>query len=673
MAKDSDATRKKILDFWEKPDNSGEPIGCLCSSFTFHADMFEEECLGRFLGLDSDPSEESEFYAVELESKLSQMGNATIFVDSRHSKGARSPRWNLLPVHVSGGAFHPKLQVLVWTNFIRVIVGSANITREGYRFNDELFYAVDFHNGANADVKFLEDCLAYYLTINQMGSWSSEVKDSIKKFIGRARDLGRQFDLNDPFVEYHFTAVWPGSKSLFEQIKEISGSKIYDEARIESPSFDQPGTVNEPAEQIWDLLRQRGEAIVTYCLRGRKSEKTKEIEIFAPLELLSSKPKRENATVSIELNTEIVDGNVRSAHGKYIEFSDNRSRCLTIGSSNFSRLGLGLKQKGKNSSNFEANITLLIDQNNDKKIDRYVLEMLMEHEEVDFEDYKVSWLSDKLSLDAEMVDEPFPNFISYIQFDQKDGTGFYQIGISQKGVSFSIKDPTQRKPLFIIEKCKKDTVEFPHPTQFPFSELIVSWDGHDYAFPVTIVSQSSLPTPDYLSNLTLEEITELLSSNLPLQKAFKKFFQKRNALKMSKGNEVFDPHKRANTSGFILQRTRQFSWALRAFMNRLERPIFTEESLDWQIHGPIGLMAIKDCLLRPFESSDEKAFFLTEIIGALSSVKIEQPKGALPKKTIQAKLNDVIKKLKADLRSYDPEINQEMKNYILEAQVRNGK
>ena len=35
----------KLLDAWIPPEKSGEPIGCLATSFTFDNEFFEDECL----------------------------------------------------------------------------------------------------------------------------------------------------------------------------------------------------------------------------------------------------------------------------------------------------------------------------------------------------------------------------------------------------------------------------------------------------------------------------------------------------------------------------------------------------------------------------------------------------------------------------------------------------
>ena len=48
----------KILDAWIPPDDAGEPVGCLATSFTFSPVFFEEECLGRFLQLGTNATED---------------------------------------------------------------------------------------------------------------------------------------------------------------------------------------------------------------------------------------------------------------------------------------------------------------------------------------------------------------------------------------------------------------------------------------------------------------------------------------------------------------------------------------------------------------------------------------------------------------------------------------
>ncbi len=58
MSRDRKNSGERMLELWRPPRNSGEPIGCLGSTFTFDASLFDEHCLGRFLEIDADPERE---------------------------------------------------------------------------------------------------------------------------------------------------------------------------------------------------------------------------------------------------------------------------------------------------------------------------------------------------------------------------------------------------------------------------------------------------------------------------------------------------------------------------------------------------------------------------------------------------------------------------------------
>src|SRR5215216_5198725 len=92
---------RKALDLWQTPEGAGEPLICLATTFTFDAQFFEVECLGRFIQMDSHPSEtEAVGYLIEREEKLASV-RACVFVDRRHAQAKESLRWDVLPVAVA--------------------------------------------------------------------------------------------------------------------------------------------------------------------------------------------------------------------------------------------------------------------------------------------------------------------------------------------------------------------------------------------------------------------------------------------------------------------------------------------------------------------------------------------------------------------------------------------
>ncbi len=155
MAKKNDD--KRLLDNWVPPGNSGVAIGCLATTYTFQSDFFEEECLTRFLSIESKPDEDGPVYLIEREEKLNNISCAAVWVDQAWAKQKRNLRWDLVPVRLSKGILHSKISVLQWANCVRVIVGSANLTETAYRRNQEIFAVIDVINKpANKDFYKIE-------------------------------------------------------------------------------------------------------------------------------------------------------------------------------------------------------------------------------------------------------------------------------------------------------------------------------------------------------------------------------------------------------------------------------------------------------------------------------------------------------------------------------------
>ena len=76
----SEQTRARLLDWWAGEEEFGRPIGCVTTSFTFDAELFEEQCLARFLSIQSNPNETAKAYLIEREEKLAQ-SFACVLVD----------------------------------------------------------------------------------------------------------------------------------------------------------------------------------------------------------------------------------------------------------------------------------------------------------------------------------------------------------------------------------------------------------------------------------------------------------------------------------------------------------------------------------------------------------------------------------------------------------------
>lgn len=160
---------RKLLDHWLAAEGAGAPVACLATTFTFDPDFFEQDCLSRFLGLQTKQGEGNDLSAlIEQEEHLAEVP-VTAVVDRSYNAEGRSLRWDILAVGVRGGLQHSKTAVLVWENSVRVLVGSANLTPAGYREQVEAGVVLEARRGSEIPA-------AIFLSLfeGSGGSWAQQ-------------------------------------------------------------------------------------------------------------------------------------------------------------------------------------------------------------------------------------------------------------------------------------------------------------------------------------------------------------------------------------------------------------------------------------------------------------------------------------------------------------------
>lgn len=355
--KSSNKANKCLLTAWEPPEGAGMAVGCVATTFTFSPVFFEEECLSRFLQMQSDSLEDGPIYIIEREEKLADVRCASVLVDACHAKGSRSLRWDLLTAKIPKAILHSKISLLCWSSCIRVIVASANLTDDGYRRNQEIYGVVDFHEGSQAPLQFLDNItsfLRHAATFANIGSAeTSPAIDRWNGFLNGVTEMSRGWgDLNEPKgkkdIRIHAILTGPGRPDALEQVMSFwpEGTGPMS-AYVTSPFFDPTGIDNRPSKALWEKLRQRGEASVTYNLIAEIEPDENVIVLRAPKELLDAEPNRETATTYLCQLSELgedKDNVFRPLHLKSIWFEGSEWDAYLIGSGNFTSNGLGLSK-----------------------------------------------------------------------------------------------------------------------------------------------------------------------------------------------------------------------------------------------------------------------------------------------------------------------------------------
>ena len=652
----------KLLDAWVAPDNVGEPIGCIATSFTFSPVFFEEECLARFLQLETDPTEDGPVYLVEREEKLAQVCCAAALVDQHHCRGGRSLRWDMLSARMPG-LQHAKVSLLVWSKLVRIIITSANLTADGYRRNVEVFGVLDFGEGCetplaclNETVDFLRRAAAYSSTSPEvqppaLTRWNS-LLDRVTTDCSGWGSTDERLRSNGVSVRTVFSG--PGYPTVFDSLKSLwPNASPANAAFVVSPFFNSPEVDNKPVRELWSMLRQRGEASVDYYVSGEEIPNDDSVYLNAPESLLTATPKG-RASVSTNFHClTLPDG--RSLHAKGIRLEDDRWSIYQIGSSNFTSAGFGLSEK----SNMEANLLYIVDTHKDKNARKQLMASFPPGILVDPDSVKWKWLS------GDGQDEVGDELTLPLSF----GDATYHCDEHQHStVTFSFNDELPDGWEVTTDGDERHffgaadwsdlggprTCALKWTSERPPSGFRVHWNGSGGAawWPVNVTSGSVLPPPEELKNLPLDVLINILSSARPLHRVLQNYLRRQR--KEVDGTDtplVIDPHKRVDTSQFILQRTRRVSWVLNALRQRIERPAVTLEFLRWRLRGPVGAMALANALVREAKSTEEHVFLISELALELSRAKPEISAGCISPQLQKAEIQSVI----CDLQTLLPE------------------
>jgi len=669
----------KLLDAWTPPQDAGDPVAVLATSFTFAPAFFEEECLARFLRLQSDPQEDGAAYLIEREEKLAQTQCVAVMVDRQHCRGSRNLRWDLLPAHVPGAVLHAKVALLFWSRRLRLIVTSANLTEDGYRRNLEVFGVVDFHAGSPAPRAVLEAAIGFLRDVTQyarrdegepgpaLRRWQAVLDRMARVPDDWSRDWKKRVRHGWGVA---FVGVGPGRLDALSQLEQAWGVPRPPEvAHVVSPFFDPPDATNEPARRLWALLRQRGPAEVTWAVTAEDIPGEPAVFVHAPQSLLEAQPKS-RAAVATHIERVELPAN-RPLHAKAIWIEHDHRAAYMIGSSNFTSPGLGLGPR----PNVEANLVYLVRRGVGRRGYGRLRDTLPPSRPIEPE-IEIRW--------QPRIEEHGEADVAAPALPDGFGDAVFDCEASGQGVVTLMLGPSLPAGWVVLredaDQCVLDETAWKRAgkprrvrrtwdPQRPPSGFRVRWAGVEgFAWwPVQAKSAEVLPPPSELRALPLEMLVDVLTSALPLHKVLARH-RKRKARRGSADADGVgvDPILRVDVSRFLLRRTRRVGWALAALRERLERPAVSEAALHWRLRGPVGVLALADALEREAHSDDEAAFLLCELALELSRVRPRSGPGCVPANRVRDELKRLIAELRARVSQGREPVAESLRTYVNE-------
>jgi hypothetical protein len=644
----------KLLDMWTAPVEAGDPIGCVATSFTFSPAFFEEECLSRFLQIESDPTEDGPVYLIEREEKLAQLTCAAALVDQHHCVGERSLRWDLISARLPRGLLHAKVSLLCWSDLVRVIVTSANLTEDGYRRNLETFGVLDFAPGSGAPRNLLRDSTRFLrLAATSATPLSVAESPALARWLGLLDRVDA--DLETFGVTEDEAARAPvktdlvfsggGYAPVLERLAEIwRGSSPPKFAYVLSPFFDPPGSPNRPARTLWEQMRKRGEAIVAYYVMAEDVPGDESLVLHAPESIKLAEPPGRTGVETQLWRLDLEEN--RPFHAKILELADDRWVVHLMGSSNFTSAGLGLSF----NPNLEANIVYTVDAQRDPKSNRLLAAAFPPGARIQ-DGTRLTWMpraNDEEDSAADAV--LLPSFFGEAVYEWADR--------QETRLTLTFGDGAPRGWRVYAQEAtgvlydEEQWIATDCPRQFslrwdpprPPSSLSVTWQGSDGSawWPVNVRGSGDLPPPEQLRELPLDVLISILTSARPLYRVLGEFLRRRDRTHVSAEVVAIDPHKRVDTSQFLLQRTRRVSEALVTLRKRLERPAPTVECLAWRLNGPVGVLALAKAVVREAKSNGERGFLISELVLELSRVKPAEAPGCLTSQEVRQEIAKVI-------------------------------
>lgn len=681
-AKRSDAAQRRLLSLWEPPEKAGAAVGVLATTFTLDTALFEEECLARFAGVQSDPARDGALYRIEREERLASLLCAAVIADVHHCAGRRSLRWDLLAARPASGVMHAKISLMVWTDHVRVVVSSANLTSEGYRRNQECFAALDFD--ANFTDRALLDPLLEYLK-ELLSLTSGPARERAQQLLSWVNQRLPNHGAPSKGIQRHLLLVGPGRPNLLDQMKALLPTNAPPgEAHVVSPFFDPTLRESGPERTLWRMMKQKGPARLHLHVAGEEAPESKRWRLEVPKHVLDATPKRRDGVLTELHPVRVADvltdfgRDRRPLHAKTLTLSHETWTALVVGSSNFTSAGMGLSPYARN---FEANLVFVLrappGNERRKLMDGRGLRGGAAVDLAGAVDFDPAFDPDGEDGDSP---PPLPAFFGEAVLEGVGADG-YQLKIVFEGIPPTGAWAVRHEQAVLTDGATWQAMGQPGLVLLtapregpPPSMLTVQWGlaTHVADWPVNVVSADALPAPSELQGLSLAALLDLLSSARPLHEALRAWLRRQpddDDADVDHSIELIDPHAKVDTSGFLVKRVQRACWAMRQLRDRIEQPVLSASAMAWRINGPVGARAVLNAIQRQCDPNlhDESAFLLCEMWREMRQLEVRGTTGSPAPLEAQQLMSNFLEDLHARVLQALSESSDQMRAYVNEA------
>lgn len=607
------SSRATLLELWRPPEDAGAALGCLATSYTFHPALFDEQCLARFLEIESEPDREDLAFLLDREHRLGTT-YAGVIVDHTQAGVEHSFRWDILPARIPLGKQHAKLSLLMWDRCIRLIVSSANLTEQGYRYNQEVAGQLDFtpessdHESLTETTGFLRRLLRYVPASSELPSVGRALA-----FLDDAERRARRWppparSTTNQRLVFTIPAEGPGrpSRSALDEALEACRSKggAPDTAWVASPFYDDDDSAAELTEGLCRAMSRSRRRDLYIAVPTLRDESTDAVRVLAPKTLLTT-PDRLGAAVVIEsLPTTDDDKNPRTWHAKMLGFRHANYSALLVGSSNFTLAGMGRSRR----RNAEANLLTIVRYERFARDERQ-LESIWPEMAALPDGTKVEWCGARAETEEEeqaaAIALPI-GFLSavYSGGDRRTITLHLEPGGLPNRWSILACGRDQREVLQSRawkEAGSKALAKLTWSPIEPPERLLIKWGRKEAFMPLNVEDRTELPPPVQVGSMTADDVLGVLAAADP-SAAFRAWARTQRSSDLE-DDELdsalpidLDPLRRYDLQTTFLHKVRKRARVLAQLRSNLERPVSSQQALGWRLRGMVGVEVLADRL-----------------------------------------------------------------------------
>ena len=671
-----DDTRSTMLDLWRPPRDAGEAVGCLATTYVFAPGLFDEQCLGRFLDIESEPSRESLAYLLERERRLGAV-YAGVLVDATEAGVQHSLRWDVLPVRIPGGKQHAKVSLLAWANGVRLIVASANLTEPGYRSNFEVAAPIDF-TPDSCDAALLAEAIRFLRSLLSYVPGGADLAETTRAeaFLRRVETIAANWKAapRGGLVRHKLACSLPGrgdaARSALDEF--LAGCRtrgtLPHNLWVASPFFDDDSVPNRVADAVCRQMARGFIPRVWLCVPGDDANGDGRVLLRAPRALYDTFVDA-GAEIHVETVPSQDDREQRKWHAKMIHAESDGYVALMAGSSNFTVAGLGLIP----TRNAEANLVTIVDRVNHARETsslRGVWDAMTPVKDPD----RATWQR-AVDEEDEETGLPFPpGFLAATFHAGDERRMIIRLAPESLPASWSVTAAggLDDGTLVLASETWRTAGGVPAPEvawppTMPPERLRIDWDGLHAFLPLNVADAMSLPPPSELDSMTADDMLAIIAASDP-GGALRAWTSRHQAADPSIDDDLdsatpidLDPLSRYRLGDTFLHRVRKRAHVMAGLRRFVEKPAATEQVLEWRLRGLIGIRPLAEKFLTEFEKAGtdrdprEALLTLADFLIVLREARYEPAEGAISKqrftKRYQAFLADLAGHLHARVAS----------------------